>query len=486
MNFLKSKFCAIVIISLTLLGVMTSCDNDTDDIGMNVMPKADLTNTVQALYQAYSRSMKIDSLVANTSQCYLGKVTDPETGATTTCNFAAQFYRNEEYKMPAKKYMICDAEGDVICDSVTLTLYIESYYGDSLNPIKFAVYEMDSLNVMEENKNYYTNFNPELFISKKTDALYKESTFAVVDLEVSDSIRSLASYTRNVTVKLPKTFGAKLLNTYYSHPEYFKNTYTYTHHVLPGFYFKCLSGNGVMLNIDASVLSCYFTYTIDDSTYVGIERVAATEEVLQNNTITNNGVDSLMADTSCTYLKTPAGIFTEVTLPVDEIYDGHENDSVNSAKVVFQRINNDLLRKYNLATAAKILMLPKSEFATFFENKKLADGTKEFVTSFNSTYNSYTFENISTLVSWMRTQMLAGAGINTNDDATTTKQAKHDTWVASHPDWNKVILVPVVTESNSSGSYTKIRNEFELTSAKLAGGANTPIQVSVIYSHFSK
>lgn len=485
MYFLKSKFAAVVVFVLTLSGVLTSCDNDTNDIGMNVMPKADLTNTVQALYNAYSQSIKIDSLVANTSQCYLGKVTDPETGSTTICNFAAQFYRNEEYKMPAKKYMTCDANGDVICDSVTLTLYIQSYYGDSLSPIKFAVYEMDSLNVMEENKNYYTNFDPEPYLSKKTHALYKESTFAVVDLEVSDSIRSLESYTRNVTVKLPVTFGARLINTYYSHPEYYKNTYTYTHNVLPGFYFKCLSGNGVMLSIDATVLSCYFTYTIDDSTYVGIERVAATEEVLQNNTISNSGIDSLMANTSCTYLKTPAGIFTEVTLPVDEIYDGHEKDSVNSAKVVFQRINNDALRKYNLATAAKILMLPKSEFGSFFEDKKLADGTKEFVASFNSSYNSYTFENISTLVSWMRKQMISGAGISSSDDAA-TKQSKHDRWVTDNPDWNKVILVPVVTETNSSGSYTKIRNEFELTSVKLVGGADSPIQVSVIYSHFSE
>ena len=85
MYFLKSKFAAVVVFVLTLSGVLTSCDNDTNDIGMNVMPKADLTNTVQALYNAYSQSIKIDSLVANTSQCYLGKVTDPETGSTTIC-----------------------------------------------------------------------------------------------------------------------------------------------------------------------------------------------------------------------------------------------------------------------------------------------------------------------------------------------------------------------------------------------------------------
>ena len=125
------------------------------------------------------------------------------------------------------------------------------------------------------------------------------------------------------------------------------------------------------------------------------------------------------------------------------------------------------------------------EAVYYHDNEVVLNYSKEFVTSFNSSYNSYTFENISTLVSWMRKQMISGAGISSSDDAA-TKQSKHDRWVTDNPDWNKVILVPVVTETNSSGSYTKIRNEFELTSVKLVGGADSPIQVSVIYSHFSE
>ena len=484
MSLFKSKFTIPFFLTIIILGGLTSCDDNTNDIGLTAMPHADITNTSQMTFSAYSKSIKVDSLAANTSKCYLGKVTDPETGTTTTCNYAAQFFRNEEYKLPQKQFMKCDENGDVVCDSVILTIYIESYYGDSLNPIKFAVYELDSLNVMEENTNYYTNFNPEPYISHKSDAVYKEATYAVANYEESDSIRGLSSYTSHINIKLPASFGKKLLNKYYEHPEYFKNTYTYTHHVFPGFYFKCLSGNGSMIGIDASVMTCYFNYTINDSTYLGLERVAATEEVLQNNSISNNGIDALIAEDTCTFLKTPSGIFTEVTLPIDEIFKDHEKDSINSAKIVFQKINNSQLSKYSLNTASQLLMLPKIELNEFFETQSLTDGTKEFITAFNTSYNSYTYENIGTLISWMKRQMENGAGINSSDDETTITR-KHDNWVAAHPDWNKIVLVPVSTETSSTG-YSKIYNEFELTSTKLVGGSNTPIQISVVYSHFNK
>lgn len=42
---------------------------------------------------------------------------------------------------------------------------------------------------------------------------------------------------------------------------------------------------------------------------------------------------------NCTYIKTPAGIYTEATLPVDEIYEAHQNDTLNAATLSFTRFN---------------------------------------------------------------------------------------------------------------------------------------------------
>lgn len=484
---LKSKSIVRLLGLLLMILFQVSCDDNTGDIGQNIMPNVDKTNTTQSLYYACTKSFKVDSLFANTSNCYLGKVTDPETGATTTCNFLAQFFCQEDYALPSKKYMKLDENGDVVCDSVDIRLFIKSYYGDSLNSMKIAAVELDSAKIMAENANYYTNFNPTPYISSKADAIYKETSFSVVDLEESDSIRSLSTYSRQIKIKLPTSYGKKILNTYYKHPDYFQNTYKFIHNVVPGFYFKSLSGNGTLVNIDASTLNVYFQYSLNDSVIDGLQRVASTAEVLQNNVIGNTGIEDLVNDQECTYLKTPAGVFTEAELPVESIFEGHENDSICGAKIVFQRINNKTLNKYSLPTASSILLMPKAELESFFEKIKLPDGKKEFIVKFVTNTNSYTFENIGTLLQWMYDNMQKGAGI-TKNDSKEQRKAKLDAWKAKpeNKDWNKIALVPIKYETNSTGAYTKIYNDLSMTSTKLVGGANNPVQLSVVYSKFNQ
>lgn len=76
----------------------------------------------------------------------------------------------------------------------------------------------------------------------------------------------------------------------------------------------------------------------------------------------------MAADESCTYLKSPAGIFTEVTLPVEDIIRGHEKDTLNTATVMFPRINNvDENNAYNFDTPQTVLLLPKDSLKSFFE-----------------------------------------------------------------------------------------------------------------------
>ena len=476
----KSSIALIGLLSLAF--ILVSCDDNTDTFGFEVMPEDDEAVVSQAVYDVYSKSIKVDSLIANSSDCYLGKVTDPETNSTTICNFLAQFYSLEDYQLPAYDQMYKE-NGEVIADSVELRLYIQSYYGDSLNSIKIGVYELDSAHVMEENQSYYTNIDAESYVNHAPDAMSQEATFAVADLSLSDSVRYSSSYVKNICIKLPKTFGSKILNKYYTHPEYFKNSYTFIHHVVPGFYFKVLSGNGTMVNIDVTTLSVFFRYQNNDTTYVGIQRVAATEEVIQNNYIENCNIDRLLNETGHTFLKTPAGIFTEVTLPIDDIYQQHQNDSVNSAKIVFKRQNNNQLSRFNLPTPSTLLMVRKGELNSFFEQHQTPNGTTSFSTNFDTSYNSYTFSNIANLVSFLYRLRNIGAGIK-NSDSDAQKKQKLSAWEAENPDWNKVVLVPVTTETNALNAISSMHNDFSLSSTRLIGGDENPISISIIYSHF--
>ena len=52
-----------------------------------------------------------------------------------------------------------------------------------------------------------------------------------------------------------------------------------------------------------------------------------------------------MDDREAAYLKTPAGIFTLATIPIEEI---NAQDTINSAKLTFTRYNDTTQEKFKL------------------------------------------------------------------------------------------------------------------------------------------
>ena len=205
-----------------------------------------------------------------------------------------------------------------------------------------------------------------------------------------------------------------------------------------------------------------------------------TEEVLQTTRIQNdqNVISRLVADPSCTYIKSPAGVYTELTLPVTQIVEkeytvggkvySHKNDTINSAKVVLRRINNTQDSKYTLGAPKALLMLPKSDAKAFFENNRTADYKTSFLASYNSSTNTYTFNNIGSLIK------------NLYDKAD-----------RSNSEWNKVVLIPVSVSYDTSSGVTElisVSNDMSMTSTRLVRGDNdtkhSKITISVIYSKF--
>lgn len=483
MDFLF-KIRSLVMLVATM-SFFSACDSDTATLGSGIMPDEDGMNVSQAVYKVYSRSIKVDSVLATTSTCHLGRVTDPETNATTTADFLAQFHILD-FGFPADSLMIKE-NGEFVIDSVGLTMFISGFYGDSLNSMKMGVYELDTANVMGEGSPYYTNINPEQFVNNSPTAIRKETTFSVADLSLPDSILA-KKYQKAIRIGLPKEYGRFILNQYYNHPEYFKNSYTFMRHVCAGFYAKTLSGNGTIVDIATSTLDIGFKYREkgQDSVYSGVYRMAATEEVIQNNHIENKNMEALINEKEHSYLKTPAGIFTEVTIPIDSIYKGtHRNDTINSAKILFTRQNNSTTFKYNLEVPGSILMIPKTEMYSFFTDEKLADQKTSFIAKYVPKSNAYTFSNIANLVSYFRNLRETGSGV-TQSDSESVRNQKYKEWEAKNPDWGKVVLIPIQATYNSSQQLIRNRHELGMRSTKLIGGDTGDLSISIIYSRFNQ
>lgn len=475
----------------TVIAIMScitiaSCDDTTDSIGNSLTDNMDMLKVTTDTFNVATRSIVADSVLSRSTTGYLGKIRDIETGNYITGDFMAQFSTLENYKLPEKDSIISLQDGEVIADSCSIRLFYTDYYGDSLATMNIAAYEMNE--PMKEGVKYYSNFDPIAEGLIRNDGMKVNKTYTLTDLSISDEDRAdESSYTPNIKINLNKpytdkngvtynNYGTYIMRMYYEDPDRFKNSYNFIHEVCPGFYFKTNDGIGSMAYITVSQLNIYFRY-LNDSTYVGTTSFSATEEVLQTTNISNDkqNIADLANDNTCTYLKTPAGIFTEITLPVDEITENHSNDTINTAKISLTRINNNTHDEYSLSAPSTLLMIPKDSLYTFFENGDNVDYKKSFIATYSSSTNQYTFNNISGMITYMADIKKKGLAENSN-------------WLNEHPDWNRVVVIPVSVTTNSSSQIVKIVHDMSLTSTKLVGGSENPyepIKINVIYSKFN-
>lgn len=488
-NYMKHTFLAWSAIALTVASILTSCSEDTGSLG--IYPLQDAITTDTASFAVFSSSIANDKVPANSTACYLGKVIDPEINKDVTATFATQFHIFEDYSFPDEAHIV-KTDGH-LCDSIEIRLFIKSAFGDKNNPMKVEVWPLSKTNLLEESLNLYSDTDLWPYVDASAGKPFTTKVITATDYIMSDAQRA-SNYSDNVRIVLPREFGDDIMKKYYSNPEFFHSSYSFIHNVCPGFLFRTVSGTGTMLNLEVCTMNLSFSYKKDiypDSTIVSLSRFAATPEVMQSTQFENSSdlltlIDKMnAAESDTTMLKTPAGICTELILPVDEIYEGHESDSLSRASLTITRINNQDKDARNddhaFGIPQNILLVRKQNFGKFFENHQVSDSQQSFTTTFQPTYNCYTFENISRLITYCHLEK-----------ATSMKALgmTEEEWEKEHPDWNHVVLVPVsvatATDSYGTVSQISVNQDMSLCSTKLVRGtAAKPIKMQVTYSRFA-
>lgn len=478
----------LVIAALTF----AACDDTTEGIGGSITNKIDNINISDSAFNVTTKSIVADSVLSRNNTGLIGKMKDPETG-----NYVKGDYMTQLGVLPTFSVDTLDIKkannGSIEADSCYLLVSYNASYGDTIAPMKVTAYEMTE--PMREDQEYYSNYDAFKNGWVNENNPHWSSNY---NLSNTSDVKNFKIYLNKEYKKDGKTYknyGSYILQTYAEHPKYFKTNFKFLHNVCPGFYIKNVGGTGNMAKIWNTELIFYWKKTIKakdgvtDSTGIGYNRFDGTEEVLQLNKIENDteNLKKLASQEDWTYLKSPAGIFTEVTLPIDDIMKGHEKDTLNTATISFPRLNNDNEdNPYNFATPSTILMVQKDSLQSFFEKSKLADSRTSYTASYSSTgtyKNAYTFQNIANLVSAMYKNK--GKGKN----------------------WNKVVLVPVNVITTTQGYTTvisKINHDMSLASTRLIVGtddpnkdyttdektgkkvASGPIRIKVIYSKFKE
>ena len=202
---------------IAIVTVFASCVDTLDKIGFTIQPENDRVSVGTDTLYVSSRTIQVDSVFSRTKYPILGEYIDPVFGSIRS-EYVGEFYYPESQAF----------KDDAIIDSVRLTVSYSSIIGDSLAPMRLAVYKV----IGELPKNHdYTNFDPR----KKADMSAPLGTQMFTGK--NNTYRTEIYYSGNTTqevriyeiyTKLPTSIGQSFLDEY-KKPDHgaLKNTDTF-------------------------------------------------------------------------------------------------------------------------------------------------------------------------------------------------------------------------------------------------------------------
>lgn len=477
--------------SLLAVLFMISCDNNTSGLGSSLIPDGDAIEVTADSCYAASRSIKAaDSLVIMTSQCNLGRYTEPVSGSTFQAGYLTQLSCMESFNLPDSVYGIGNHTFPAWFDSAVadakpyyaqLRIYYTGFFGDSTNTLKIEVFPLNRM--IDANSIYYPDLDPSQFCDLSSKPI-ASITASADNFQNNDSIRSTSSYYPSITIPLPDTLAQRILESYYlpGGKEKFADATSFMRNIIKGFYIRCAQGDGTVLYIDRSVLELNFKYiNYEDQEDPSMESLMAefpgNSEVLQLNCFKWTGLVTQLNDNSCTWIRSPFGILTEITLPIDSMKTA---GSVLNATQLCLSSANTPSNRYKPSVPSTVVLVRKELMQDFFRKNNITDDTESFAASYSSKYGTYTFNNIAALVekAWSdRKEWL-------DDNNKTGTEADLAEYANSHPDWNKVVLIPVTPVTGTQSTVLSYTLDIKMHQVKLVGGANNKLKVKIIRSRF--
>ncbi|MBO7114175.1 MAG: DUF4270 domain-containing protein [Bacteroidaceae bacterium] len=478
-------------IKTTVLGILAvlfliSCDDDTSGLGASLTPSEDVINVKSDSCFATSRTIKADAkLTPRTSQCNLGRFTEQESGATFEAGYMTQLSCMENFRLADSVYGIgdhkfpqwfIDSVGDQKPYYADIKIYYSKYFGDPTNPIKIEVFALDSL--LDSDVIYYPDLDPSEFCDLSNPLV--TYTCSGWNYQDNDSVRYNDNYYPKIVIPLPDSIAKEILESYFdpARRHYFDDSESFMRNFIKGFYIRCSQGDGTILYVDRTILEVNFKHidyaSEDDDHKTMISAMAqfpGNKEVLQVNTFKWSGFDDELADNSCTWIRSPFGLLTEITLPIDSMkVDGYV---LNSAQL---RLSNAVTpsNKYKPSVPSYLLLIRKGNLKDFFAKNNTIDGVESLAAAYSTKFGTYTYENIAAMVELIYSE---------RKEWMTRNNASAADYEAANPDWNKVILIPVKPLFDSNNAVISYSIDTYMRQAKLIGGS-TPIKIKTIRSKF--
>lgn len=510
---MKAKYALIALLAITFFG----CDDNTAGLGLGMFPGSDQNiNGKLTTYDVTTESVPAGQIYAKSNIGYVGKFTDDLFG-TYQAGFLSELNCTKGMTFPGvyngtafdsdnkltqtmvgedgddkdkEDITFVEDNGKIIGNIHTIELYLwySSYFGDSLTASRLSVYELggNGKETLNKDNAYYTNIDPNDFYDPQN--ILGTKAYTAVDLSVKDSIRKLSTYVPSVHVSFEKDaairIGKEIIKKAYKSGTNFDRDKL--KEAFKGIYVKGDYGDGTILYIDDVQMNVvYKCYAVDsitglklkkkileenettprDSTYYGYRMFNSTREVIQANSLDNDqaAIDKCIKDPDLTYIKSPAGIFTQVTIPVSEIAENLQGDTLNAVKLGIPIYNETSDKKFGMTKPRSVLLIRKKYKDTFFEKNQLSDGTISSLFNYADntlSFTQYTFNNITQMINNCLADREAARNLlpmtfKVTDPVTGIEETKTATTIKEWEDyseWNKFVLIPVLVTKDASSS----------------------------------
>ncbi|MDD2797469.1 MAG: DUF4270 domain-containing protein [Bacteroidales bacterium] len=446
-----------------LLGAtaLFSCSDTLSNIGSSIQPESDIvTLSADTIYLNNNiTTFKADSIYSLSNTALLGSFSDGTYG-DLQCDFMAQINCVDDFSISE------DTTHTIIkkIKDLTVTLECTGYIGDSLAPLQVSVYQLNN----QLTKESYSNSNASKYCDKSI-LLGRKSYSIAGGIKKKSVIQNVITFD-TLEISLNDNFKAKYLDALQHHPEWFKDAKTFQDNFLPGIYVTNTYGSGMILKIERIQLNVYYdfyklgrnaTNTADSilHTYPLVSSMGVTETNFLANRYKNNLIDQLASNTTpnVTYLKSPAGLFNRLKMPMKMLISKVGTSKLNGAKLIFHADRVDKT-KTSYPNPPALMLVRESELTGFFNHSIDMSSKKHSIATFTAATNTYTFSNLSAVLS----EYINGNETFTGDDV-------------------DFVLLPVNYVTDSSGNITKIIHLHEPSAVTLNTSADM-LNLSLIFA----
>ena len=404
---------------------LIACDDTIDRVGMGIQPRGDVIMSYGDSLVISGTTIKDPVLYAKTINGLLGNFYDPLYGQLKT-GYVCQFYPaqgfGDQERIERIDAFASSRNEPFQIDSIQLKILYTTYVGDSLSPMEVTVYPVrEGVSLTED---YYTPIQPADYCDLN-EPLGKK-VYTARDLNISDSL-NLANMAQNnykaVSVSLPRKSGQRFYDEY---KECLKDPNRKTFQTpeamadfFPGLYVQSTLGSGCLLAVEKTTIFIYYSWVqeVKDSTSVSADTLVSaavldvTKEIIQLNEYVGSHDEQLweVPNAEKMYVKTPAGIFAQISIPMGELKNKIGNRKFSNVRLSIEaEPPSDWVYTWGFpgtgATSlfsmsqSKMLLIEPDSIRPFFEKQKTADGKTTYFTTFDPSTYTYTFSNIANVI----------------------------------------------------------------------------------------